>query len=79
MSIKERIKKVLSLVFEVEINSLNDESSPDNIDKWDSIGHINMAVALESEFNIELTEEEIMELMNLKIIELVIFEKTKSV
>ena len=76
MEVENRVKKVLSLVFEKEENYFNELSSPDNVDTWDSIAHINLAVALEKEFNLELNEEEIMELMNFKLIVLIIKEKT---
>lgn len=76
MEVENRVKKVLSLVFEKEENYFNELSSPDNVDTWDSIAHINLAVTLEKEFNLELSEEEIMELMNFKLIVLIIKEKT---
>ena len=64
----ERILKVLSLVFEIEIDQLNKNSSINNIESWDSLNHIKLIIALEEEFNIDLTEEEIMEMDSLETI-----------
>ena len=72
---REKIKNVMSAVFSIDADSINENSSPDNIEEWDSLRHLNLAVALEEAFNIELSEEDIMELMNFKLIELKIKEK----
>jgi acyl carrier protein len=74
--IQAKIKHVMSVVFNVDINSITEDSSPDNIEEWDSMHHLNLAVALEEAFNIELSDEDIMELMNFKLIELKVREKT---
>jgi acyl carrier protein len=62
-------------VFEIDSSEINHESSPDSIDKWDSLRHMNLVVALEEEFNIEFEVEEISELMNFKLICEVISKK----
>ena len=43
-----RIKQVMSNVFNLDINSINSMSSPDNIENWDSLKHMNLIVALDS-------------------------------
>ena len=62
--IEERIKNVMSSVFELPIEQIKDSSSPDTIESWDSLKHMNLVVALEEEFEIELTDDEIIEMMN---------------
>jgi len=54
-----RIKQVMGDIFNIDVNSINDDSSPDNIQNWDSLKHMNLIVALEEEFEIEFTDEEI--------------------
>lgn len=73
--IQEKIKNVMSMVFSIDVENITENSSPDDIEEWDSLRHLNLAVALEEAFNIELSEEDIMELMNFKLIELKIKEK----
>ena len=58
--IEGRIKNIISAVFEIPADSINDNSSPDSIESWDSLKHMNLVVALEEEFEIELTDDEIL-------------------
>ena len=73
--IEERIINVMSAVFEIPANKIGEESSPDNIESWDSLKHMNIVVALEEEFNIQFTDDEIIELINMKLIMVIIREK----
>jgi len=68
-TIKENIKEVMSLVLEVPAENIDDGSSPDTIESWDSLKHMNLIVALEEEFKIQFTDEEIVEMMSFSIIE----------
>ncbi len=74
---KVKILEVMCSVFEVELTSLNEESSIDNIQNWDSIRHLNLILALEEEFNITIPDEEVGDLVNYKLIELIVNEQTK--
>ena len=71
----EQIKKVMSAVFEIPVEQIKDDSSPDTIDSWDSLKHMNMVVALEEEFEVEFTEYEIMEMMNYSLIKSILMGK----
>ena len=70
-----RIKNVISSVFEILESDINDDSSPDTIESWDSLKHMNLIVALEEEFKVELTDDEILDMMNYKSIESIITGK----
>ena len=72
--LRERILKVMSLVFEVPIEMLNEESSSDTIGSWDSLKHLNLILALEEEFDIVIPDEEVGNLMNYKLIQIVVEE-----
>jgi acyl carrier protein len=63
-----RVKKVMSDVFNIDVSLINNESSPDNIENWDSLKHMNLIVALEEEFEIEFDDEEIVDSMNFALI-----------
>jgi acyl carrier protein len=76
-NLRERILKVMSLVFEVPVESLNEDSSSDTIGSWDSLKHLNLILALEEEFNVEIPDEEVGNLMNYKLIKLVVEEINK--
>ena len=76
-STKDRIRNVMSSVFETSLNEINEQSSTDSIDSWDSVRHLNLILALEEEFNISIPDEEVGSLVNYKLIELVINECTR--
>ena len=53
-----RLKQVLANVFGEESESINDESSIDTIENWDSLKHLNLILALEEEFEVSFDEDE---------------------
>ena len=65
----------MSAVFEISTGEINDESSPDTIESWDSLKHMNMVVALEEEFKVKFTDDNITELINMKLIKVVLLER----
>ncbi len=65
---RERVYKIISQVFNVPIENINDESSSDDIETWDSLKHMNMVLALEEEFNVQFGEEQVLEMLNVGLI-----------
>ncbi|MEJ7826547.1 MAG: acyl carrier protein [Segetibacter sp.] len=72
--IKQKIFNTMSLVFEVPETEINEESSTDTIENWDSLRHLNLILALEEEFDISIPDEEVGNMVNYKIIDHVINE-----
>ena len=70
-----RIKNVISSVFEISESDINDDSSPDTIESWDSLKHMNLIIALEEEFEVTFTDNEIFKMMNYALIKSIIIEK----
>ena len=64
---KERIKDALKRVLKLEV--IRDDISQKNCDKWDSLSHLNIIIELESEFDITIEPEDIVEMKSLEIIE----------
>jgi acyl carrier protein len=62
----------MSSVFEIPIDKITNDSSQDTIESWDSLKHMNLIVSLEEEFEIELTDDEILEMINYKLIKEII-------
>jgi acyl carrier protein len=76
-NVKEQIEKIMAVVFEVNVNSIDENTSADTIETWDSLRHMNLILALEEEFNVSIPDEEVGNLMNFKLIELVIMDLVK--
>ncbi|MFZ4590384.1 MAG: acyl carrier protein [Ignavibacteria bacterium] len=75
--IKKSIIKVMSAVFEIPAEEINENSSIDNIQSWESLKHLNLILALEEEFEISIPDEEVGNLINFRLIELVVNECKK--
>lgn len=71
---KNQIKNVMSAVLEVPVEEINEDSSSDIIENWDSLKHLNLILALEDEFDISIPNEEVGNMVNFKLIELIIDE-----
>jgi acyl carrier protein len=72
-----KIKKIMSMVFEVPLESISDDASTDSIENWDSLRHLNLILALEEEFGVSIPDEEVGNLVNYKLIEITINELVK--
>lgn len=64
---ESRIKDIFSVVFLIDINSISPETSQNDLVECDSICHLNFLTALEEEFNISFTEENILEMLKFSI------------
>jgi acyl carrier protein len=72
-----KIKQIMSAVFEIPLESIDEDASSDNIENWDSLRHLNLILALEEEFGISIPDEEVGNLLNYKLIEIVIYDLNK--
>ena len=55
----KNLKKILSKVLGVNEVDINDDSSPDNIESWDSFNGLMLVSELENEFKISFTVDEV--------------------
>jgi acyl carrier protein len=61
---EDRIKRVMSQVLGVPADKITPESSQDTIERWDSIGHMNLCLALEEEFEISFDDQQVVSMTN---------------
>lgn len=73
--ISDRIKAVMSSVFGLSESQIGDDSSTDSIARWDSLGHLNLMIALENEFGISFGDEDFANLTSLPLLELEVRSK----
>ena len=72
---KTKLREILAAAIDVDSDDLTDISSPDNTPEWDSFAHMTMVAAMEEEFKITLTLDEVKSMQTLPIIEEVISQK----
>ena len=57
MDEKQKFRSIVSAVLQIKEDQVTDELSPEQVDTWDSLNHINLIGALEQEFCITLATE----------------------
>ena len=60
----EKLYSIIAKVMDIPLSSINDESSPETIESWDSFNSYVLLDELESEFNTEFTIDEVVETKN---------------
>jgi acyl carrier protein len=71
---EQKLRELLSKIFEVPLNAISETASPDTIETWDSLRHMNLVVALEQAFNVELSDDQVVEILSYKLIKIVLQE-----
>ena len=60
----KKLYQIIGKILDVPASEINDESSPETIENWDSFNSLMLADELESEFNISFTLDEIIDSAN---------------
>lgn len=68
------LKKVMASVLKVDVSAIDENSSMDNIKSWDSLGHMNLVLALEDEFKVVIPDEDAGNITSYKLIMVVLDE-----
>jgi acyl carrier protein len=66
------LKQIMSTIFDIDSSTINEESSMDNLNNWDSLRHMNLVLALEEEFNVWIPDEDAGNITSFKLIKLVL-------
>jgi acyl carrier protein len=68
------LKNTVAGVLGISPDDINDDSSMDNLNEWDSVKHLNLVLAIEEIFGVSLTEEQSLEMLSFALIKLVLSE-----
>jgi acyl carrier protein len=61
----EQVCNVASDIFGIPANRITAESSPETIENWDSMQHLNLVLAIEEKFGVQLDPEDIEQMKNI--------------
>jgi len=61
----ERVQSVASDIFGIPVDRITAESSPETIENWDSMQHLNLVLAIEEKFGVQLDPEDIEQMKNI--------------
>ena len=68
MNLEEKVLKIIGNVMEIPVEQLNLQSSTGTVESWDSLRQMNLILALEEEFKLSFTDEEIIDMQSVEII-----------
>ena len=58
----KKLHRIVSKVFNVDNSKINDETSPENLEEWDSFNFYVLLDEIENEFNIKFDLDETLEI-----------------
>lgn len=65
---EQRVFEIVAQMASVDPADINRDSSMDNVETWDSLVAINLVLALEEEFGVRFTDEQINQLSSVRAI-----------
>jgi len=72
---KNLVKNVMAAVLELDVKSLDENSSMDNIPNWDSLKQMNLILALEESFAVSIPDEDAANATSFQLIVIVLQEQ----
>ena len=60
------LKNIMSNLFDIPVDDINDNISTDNCEQWDSLQHLNLIFAIEEEFGVSLTDDDVLKIKDFK-------------
>lgn len=75
---EEKLRQIMADTFQVDITVINEDATPDTVENWDSLQQLNLVAALETEFDIALTPEDIADMLSYILVRDIIAEKLEG-
>jgi acyl carrier protein len=73
--INKRIINLISIILNIKPNEIKESLAYNSIERWDSIAQMNIILSLEEEFNIQLLDEDIEDMLTVELIIKIISSK----
>ncbi len=59
---EEQLKEVFAAALDLEVDEIEEDCSQENLEDWDSLGHLNLISEIEKIFKVKITMDEVMEM-----------------
>ena len=69
------LKQVMATVLAVPVEAIGPDASADTIPSWDSLHHMNLVLALEQTFGVEIPDEDAADITSYALIKVVLQEQ----
>ena len=73
-----QVQAIASDIFGVPAGKITADSSPETIETWDSMQHLNLVLAVEEKFGLQLSPEEIEEMKSVGAVATLVEKKLQS-
>lgn len=69
---KDRLYETIESILGVPYGTVTEGSSPETVPSWDSLNHLNMVMAIESEFGVTFSPEDVIDMRNVGLIQTIL-------
>jgi acyl carrier protein len=76
-SVVDEVRETVADVFALDVQDVTASTSPETTPVWDSIGHLNLVLALEQRFDVSFDPEQIPQLVSVQAIADVVAERQR--
>ncbi len=59
---EDKIKEILATVLEIDQSEVNNDTNPDTVSNWDSLRHMKLVFAIEDEYGVQFSDDQIIQL-----------------
>ena len=73
-SSETKLRQIFADVFGVDANSIDENSSVDTIDKWNSFNHMKLVLALEEQYDVRFQTNQTIEMLSYPLVKAVLGE-----
>lgn len=60
MTIIEKMNQIFCMVFDDDTIQINNDTTANSVEGWDSLSHINLITTIEAKFSIHFTQKELL-------------------
>ena len=75
---EQALRQVMATLLRVPADSINETTSMDTVEGWDSLKHMNLVLAIEEEFKVSIPDEDAANITSYPLIKLVLEELLKG-
>ena len=69
---------LVARVFGLRLDEVKDESGPETVEEWDSLGHLNLVMEIEEIYSLELSTDEALEIVDVESLKQILAERGAS-
>lgn len=61
---KEKLKQLMAEVFEIDPRQVMEDATINNLEGWDSLNHLRLVAAIEGQFHVKLSQDDIVRMIS---------------